>query len=108
ITKLVHGEEEADKVLSAVQALFTADTSGESAPESGFVVEGREINVVDLFYNAGFVETKSEMRRLIAQKGAAVDGVRCEGPEDVVAKPEGKDFVLLKKGKKNFMKVKFR
>ena len=108
ITKLVHGKEEADKVLDAVQALFAADTQGESAPESAYVVEGEEINVVDLFFNAGFIGTKSEMRRLIRQNGAAVDGNRCAGPDDVVVKPVGRDFVLLKKGKKNFLKVRFK
>ena len=108
ITKLVHGEEEADKVLVTVQSLFNEDASGENAPESAFVVEGQEINVVDLFFNAGFVESKSEMRRLIQQNGAAVDGNRCESPDGMIAKPADKDYVLLKKGKKNFLKVRFR
>ena len=107
ITKLVHGEEEADKVTGVVASLFTGETSGENAPESDFVVPGREINVVDLFYNAGFIATKSEMRRLIQQNGASVDGVRCESPDDVITRPEGRDYVLLKKGKKNYLKVLF-
>ena len=108
ITKLVHGAEEADKVLTSVQSLFNEDTTGETAPESAFIVEGQEINVVDLFYNAGFVESKSEMRRLIKQNGAAVDGNRCSSPDEMIAKPAGKDYVLLKKGKKNFLKVRFK
>ena len=107
ITKLVHGAEEADHVADAVASLFTGETVGENAPESDYVVPGHEINVVDLFYNAGFISTKSEMRRLIQQNGASVDGARCESPDDVVARPEGRDYVLLKKGKKNYMKVRF-
>ena len=66
-----------------------------------------EINVVDLFFNAGLVSSKGEIRRLIQQNGAAVDGQKCNSPDDVVTKPLGRDYVLLKKGKKNYVKVKF-
>ncbi|MCL1849421.1 MAG: tyrosine--tRNA ligase [Clostridiales bacterium] len=107
ITELVHGTEEADKVLEAVRSLFADDSTGENAPQSDYVVEGREINVVDLFFNAGFIETKSEMRRLIKQNGASVDGDRVSSPDHVVLKPADRAYVLLKKGKKNFMKVRF-
>ena len=108
ITRLVHGEEEADAVAEAVQSLFGGEAAGENAPESQYVVEEQEINVVDLYYNAGFIATKSEMRRLIQQGGASVDGRRCESPEDNIKKPAGRDYVLLKKGKKNYLKVRFR
>jgi len=107
ITKLVHGEDGAEEVLAAVRSLFGDEATGENAPESEFTVDSHEINVVDLFYNAGFVSTKSEMRRLIQANGASVDGVRCANPEDVIAKPKDKDYVLLQKGKKNFLKVRF-
>lgn len=107
ITKIVHGEEEADKVLSAVKSLFNGDAFGENAPESTYIVENDVINVVDLFFNAGFVSSKGEIRRLILQNGAAVDGQKCVSPDDVITKPLGRDYVLLKKGKKNYMKVKF-
>jgi tyrosyl-tRNA synthetase len=107
ITKLVHGDEEADKALDAVKSLFNGEASGENAPESEYVVNTPEINVVDLFFNAGFVSSKGEIRRLIQQNGAAVDGSKCSSPDDVICKPINRDFVLLKTGKKNYMKVKF-
>ena len=107
ITKLVHGEEEADIVLAAVQSLFQGETSGKNAPESDYIVKEDEINVVDLFVNAGFAGSKSEARRLIRQNGAMVDGIRCASPDDIIKKPNGRNHVLLKKGKKNFLKVRF-
>ena len=107
ITKLVHGEVEADKVLVAVNSLFHGESSGENAPESEYIVNTTEINVVDLFFNAGLVSSKGEIRRLIQQNGAAVDGQKCKSPDDVVTKPLGRDYVLLKRGKKSYMKVKF-
>ena len=107
ITKLVHGSGEADQVAAAAESLFGAEATGENAPESAFVVDTQEINVVELFYQAGFISTKSEMRRLIQQNGASVDGIRCTSPDEAIAKPEGRDYVLLKKGKKSYLKVRF-
>jgi len=107
ITKLVHGEKEASAVLEAVASLFDSDSTGENAPESAYAVSGNEINVVDLFFNAGFVGTKSDARRLIRQGGASVDGLRVASAEDIVKKPADKGFVLLKKGKRNYLKVRF-
>jgi len=108
ITKLVHGEDEADAVLEAIRSLFDSEPSGENAPESEYIVESGEINVVDLFFNSGFTGTKSEARRLIQQGGAAVDGQRIDRVDAMIDKPADKDFVLLKKGKKNYLKARFR
>ncbi len=108
ITKLVHGEKEADNVMETIQSLFgkTKD-DGQNAPESDYEIVEDEISVLDLFVNSGMVNTKSEIRRLILQNGASIDGVKCNSPDDVVTRTEGKDFVLLQKGKKVFLKVRF-
>lgn len=107
ITKLVHGQGEADKVLEMVSSLFKNRDSGENAPESDFVIASDSINVVDLFIHAGLGSSKGEIRRLIQQNGLSVDGEKCKSPEEIVKKPIDRDFVLLKKGKKIFVKVRF-
>lgn len=108
ITKLVHGEEEADNVMEIVKSLFgKAKDNGQNAPESDYEIVEDEISVLDLFVNAGLVNTKSEIRRLILQNGASIDGVKCSSIDDVVTRTEGKDYVLLQKGKKIFLKVRF-
>ena len=107
ITKLVHGADEADRALETAKSLFGAETSGENAPESDYIIEAESIKVVDLFVSAGLVSSKGEIRRLIQQNGAAVDGLKCESIDDVVYKPRDKDYVLLRKGKKTYLKVKF-
>lgn len=107
ITKLVHGEE-ADNVMEIVKSLFgKAKDNGQNAPESDYEIAEDEISVLDLFVNAGLVNTKSEIRRLILQNGVSIDGVKCSSIDDVVTRTEGKDFVLLQKGKKIFLKVRF-
>lgn len=106
ITKLVHGAEEADNVLATVRSLFSGD-DGSNAPESDFVVDASSINVVDLFVQSKLVSSKSEVRRLIQQNGAYVDGVRCESVDMTIMRPTDRDYVLLRKGKKTYLKVKF-
>lgn len=108
ITKLVHGEEEAENALNIAKSLFSNNSDGDDAPESDFVVSGDSINVVDLFVNAGFTSSKGETRRLIQQNGLSVDGVKCASPDEVISKPAEKQYVVLKKGKKNFLKVNFK
>jgi tyrosyl-tRNA synthetase len=108
ITSLVHGRAEADKVLESLKALFgggddTADMPGvtwETALQNG------KVGIVPLLTESGFLPSRGEARRLIRQGGVTVDGVRIDSEEteiDAAAKPEG--YVILKKGKKNFLKV---
>jgi tyrosyl-tRNA synthetase len=107
ITKLVHGEEEAERVLNTVNSLFGKEVSGETAPESDFMVQGDEINVIDLFFKSGFASSNGEVRRLIRQNGASVDGQRILSETDTVKRPADRDYVLLRKGKKSYLKVRF-
>ena len=94
-------------MLGQVDSLFKNRNSGKNAPESDFVVSEGSINVCDLFVRSGLASSKSEARRLIQQGGASVDGVRCTSTDEVYSKPAKRDYVLLKKGKKVFLKVKF-
>ena len=66
-----------------------------------------EMKAVDLFFYAGLAVSKAEARRLIQQNGASVDGVKCRSVDDVITRQEGKEFVLLQKGKKVYLKVRF-
>ena len=107
ITKLVHGVEEANRVIATVDALFKSRSLGDNTPVSNFVVEGGSIKAIDLFYNSGLVASRGEARRLIQQNGAYVDGQKCTDIEEIIYKPNDKDYVLIRKGKRNFMKVQF-
>lgn len=111
ITKLVHGQEEADKVIEMVDSLFKKNQSGDvNAPtmelELAKLKDG--YSVIDLTLDAGFATSKSEARRLITQKGFYIDNVVADDidkkiyPEDVTD-----SSCLLRKGKKNYLKIKF-
>lgn len=106
LTELVHGKDEMENVKKMVDSLFLSSQSGSSAPESEFVIQGETIGVLDLFALSGFISSKSEARRLIEQGGAAVDGEKITDVQTIVSK-NGRSHVLLKKGKKGFLKVKW-
>jgi tyrosyl-tRNA synthetase len=108
ITKLVHGEAETDKALEAVRSLFGGEEAEAAAPESDYLIRAEKISAVDLFTLTGFVASKSEVRRLIQQNGLSVDGRRCADPEELITRPPDKDYVLLKKGKKSFLRARFQ
>jgi tyrosyl-tRNA synthetase len=108
ITKLVHGAAEADKVIKAVGALFGNSMDLDNVPsykiDRDLLVNG--INIVDVLTLTNFMPSKSEARRVIQQGGVAVNGKKIDNAEVIVdLNSVDNGCILLKKGKKNFLKV---
>ncbi|MBP3272302.1 MAG: tyrosine--tRNA ligase [Ruminococcus sp.] len=105
LTKLVHGQEEADKALEAARALFSSNTSSENMPSTEIgadeLVDGG-MNILDLLVRCGLTPSKSEGRRLVTQNGIAVNDVKFTDPKGSV---DLSQEVIIKKGKKVFHKV---
>jgi tyrosyl-tRNA synthetase len=75
VTALIHGKAEADKALAGAKAAFGGEGSDKSAMPKAELDRSRfkaGYNIVDLFFDAGLVSTKSEGRRLVDQGGAFV------------------------------------
>ena len=102
VTKLVHGEEEANKALEISNNLFGKNVACENMPSVEIDVKEKEMNVVDFLLLSGLVNSKSEIRRLINQKGILLDDEVVNIDKKVIF--DKKEFVL-KKGKKVFLKV---
>ena len=108
LTKLVHGEEEAEKAKASAKALFAGGNAAEM-PTAELSEEDFTDGVIDLntaIFKSGLVSTKSEGRRAIEQGGVSIDGekntdIRYPIPLEKF-KGEG---VVLKRGKKNFRRV---
>lgn len=104
LTKLVHGEEEAEKALAAAKAIFA--NGGASADMPSTEIPAAEldggINILDLLVKTGLCPSKSEGRRLVQQNGIAVDDVKVTDPNAVITI---NDSVVIKKGKKIFHKA---
>lgn len=108
VTKLVHGEEEAQKAIEAAQSLFGKGTNMDNVPTAEFdssrLTAG--INIVDLSAELGFFSSKGEARRMIQQGGLSVNGEKVTSVDAIIQLSADEQEVLLQKGKKNFLRVK--
>ena len=108
LTKLVHGEEEAEKAQAAAKALFSTGAAADM-PKTELTAEDLtdgNIDIMTMLVKAGLTTSKSEARRAVQQGGVSVDG---EKITDINHKFAGEDLtgegIVLKKGKKNFRKI---
>lgn len=109
LTKMVHGEEKAQKALEGAKALFSnkADTDNMPSTElsANDFVDG-EIGVIELLSKTGLVPSKAEARRLIQQGGISVDDVKITDVNEKLSTDNfSKGYVIIKKGKKVFHKA---
>lgn len=108
LTMLVHGEEEAEKALSAARALFQKGTLSENMPQtvldkSNIPDEG--IDIISLLVESGVCTSRSDARRQIQQNAISVDDEKIEDMELRYNVKELEEGIVIKKGKKTFMRV---
>ena len=106
LTKLVHGQEEAEKAKAAAQALYGA---GDSTLTPSVEVDGASlvdgaIDLNSLLVLGKMVPSKSEGRRAIEQGGVSIDGEKVTDVRATVSAEQLKTGILVKRGKKSFMK----
>ena len=101
LTKLVHGEEEANKALQAAKNLFSGVGDDSTMPSIELELED-EVNLLDLLVKAELATSKSEARRLVEQGGISIDGEKKTNPNELIMIS---DSIKIKKGKKIFLKV---
>ena len=107
LTKLVHGEEEAQKAQEQAKSLFGAGNA-EDAPEAPLSDEDftdGAIDIVSILVKAGLAPTRSEGRRNVEQGGVLVDGEKVTDFKATFTKEQCQAGLLVKRGKKNFKKV---
>ncbi|HYX32157.1 MAG TPA: tyrosine--tRNA ligase [Oligoflexus sp.] len=112
-TKLVHGEEEANKAKSMAAGLFAGGAGGKpEAPEALVAAKdlpaGDAVSVVDVLVLAGIFASKSEARRLIEGGGLSLDNEKITSTTATldVARLKTEDGVLVRKGKKSYHTLK--
>ena len=110
-TKITHGEEATEQARRGARSVFGgAREGGEDVPTLEIGRERLEagINVVDLFLEAELGKSKSEVRRLIQQGGASVNGERVAAIDRMLdtGDLDGEGVLLLRAGKKRFQRVK--
>ena len=107
LTKLVHGEEEAEKAQSAARALFgaggAADMPVTEITEADLTNGAADIKL--LLVKAGLVKSNSEARQNITQGGVSLNGEKVSDVFLSVPADTLREGVLLKRGKKSYAKV---
>ena len=108
LTKLVHGEEEAEKAQAAAKALFGGGADAEipttELSEADF--EGDTIDILSVLQKSGLCTSRSDARRNVEQGGVSVDGTQCKDIKASFTKAQfAGDGMVFKRGKKNFKKV---
>ena len=108
LTKLVHGEEEANKADEAAKALFGGGANSDNMPTTSLSADDftdGEIALIDMMLKAEIIKSRGEGRRLIEQGGVTVDDEKAKSFNDTVALSAfEKGHVIVKKGKKVFVK----
>ena len=107
ITKLVHGEEEANKALSAARALFSGEGDDANMPTTELSESelGEGIGLLDLLVLTKLAASKGEGRRLIEQGGLSINGEKVSDVNLKIKKEDLAEPIKIKKGKKAFHKV---
>ncbi len=109
LTKLVHGEEEANKAQQTARALFSGSGSLDNMPSYTLskddFTDGK-IAVNDILFKAGMTKSKGEGRRLIEQGGVSVNDKKVTSAVETVCADDFSDgSIIVKKGKKVFYKI---
>ena len=108
LTKLVHGEEEAQKAKTASLALFAGGADDSNMPTTEVAADALTdgaINIMDLLVLCGLTASKSEARRVITQGGLSVDGEKVTAIDFAVTEAMLSEGIKIKKGKKVFHKA---
>ena len=107
LTKMVHGEGEAQKADAAAKALFGSGADNANMPTTELETAQAEngIAILDLMQHCGLIASKSEGRRLVQQGGVSAGGQKITDPAYRFAAADFENGLVLKKGKKVFHKV---
>ncbi len=105
LTKLIHGEEEANKADAAAKAIFAGSGDSENMPSTQIAKEDTDdgkIGILTLLVKCGLCPSNGEARRLVTQNGISVNDEKFTDPKGLVDLSEP---VIIKKGKKVFHKA---
>ncbi len=108
LTKLVHGDEEAEKAQSAARAIFSGGGNGDmpSTTLSAEDLTDGKISVLKLLVAAGMAASNGEAKRLVKQGGVTVNGEKVSALDATYDESQlTGDGLVIRKGKKIFHRV---
>ena len=108
LTKLVHGEEEANKAQAAAKALFVGGGDDANMPTTEIAAETLQegkIGILNLMVACKLASSNKEARRLVEQGGVFLNDEKVEAASFAVTAEMLREGVKLRKGKKVFHKA---
>ena len=108
LTKMVHGEEEAEKAQATARGLFSGAADHENMPSTKLdaeLVKDGGVGLLAAMVAAGLCGSNREARQLVQQGGVLVDGEKVTDPKAVLTVEALNKGVVIKKGKKVYHKV---
>jgi len=105
VTKLVHGEAEAQKAMETAESLFGAAKSAENMPTTEMELTEATYGLLDVMLLAKLIPSKGEGRRLIQQGGVSVNDEKITDAAYQVSADSLREGIIIKKGKKVYHRV---
>jgi len=108
LTKMVHGEAEAEKAQATARGLFSGAADHEHMPSTALdaaLVKDGAVGLLAAMVAAGLCGSNREARQLVQQGGVLVDGEKVTDPKAVLTVDALSKGVVIKKGKKVYHKV---
>ena len=108
LTKMVHGEEEAEKAQATARGLFSGAADHEHMPSTALdaaLIKDGAVGLLAAMVAAGLCGSNREARQLVQQGGVLVDGEKVTDPKAVLTVDALNKGVVIKKGKKVYHKV---
>ncbi len=106
ITKMIHGQEEADKAKAAAEGAFGGSGDMSNLPTTEIEKANLGVSLIDYLTENGILKTKSEGRRLIQQNGMSLNGDKVTDIGFALTEEAFKDNeAIVKMGKKKFHRI---
>ena len=107
VTKLIHGEEEANKAKAAAEALFSGGSNMEDVPTVKITAEQLNTKLIDVLTEHKIFASKSEGRRLIEQNGLTLGDDKISDVDKLLVAADftADNSILVRKGKKKYYRL---
>ena len=100
IVSIFHGDKSANQAREDARRMYKGEAPSDTPTYPLTETKG----IIEILYDAQFVKSKGEARRLIQQKGVRIDG-EVVGAIDQTVKPPLESEIVIQMGKRKFLRV---
>ena len=108
LTKMVHGEAEADKAQATARGLFSGAADEANMPTATLqpdILQDGKAGLLAVMVASGLCASNREARQLVQQGGVLVDGEKAADPKYTIDEETLRRGVIIRKGKKVYKKI---